>query len=127
MLLVNVHQFDVVFAESVRLGTLEHQVNDIWRVVRLQGQDVFVLSSAEDLGQGDQVDTDGDVAVTAVGGEAFSLQKHGHKGNVGVVHSLKGDSGVIAIEIAVLYEIFNGVDNLNGGELGEQLVGIHDP
>lgn len=127
MLLVNVHQLDVVFAQPVRLGTLKHQINDIWRVIRLQSQDIFILSSAEDLSQGDKVDTDRDVAVTAIGGEPFSLQKHGHKRNVGVVHSLKGDSGVIAIEVAVLYEILNGVDDLNGGELGEQLIRIHNP
>jgi hypothetical protein len=46
---------------------------------------------------------------------------------VGVVHSLEGDSGVIAIEVAVLYEIFNGVNDLDGGELCEQLIRVHDP
>jgi hypothetical protein len=31
---------------------------------------------------------------------------------VGVVHGLKGNAGVIAIEVAILYEIFNCVDHL---------------
>ena len=29
-----------------------------------------------------------------------------------VVHSLEGDAGVIAVEVAVLYEVFDGVDDL---------------
>lgn len=32
---------------------------------------------------------------------------------MGVVHSLKGDSGIIAVEIAVLHEILDGIDNLD--------------
>ncbi len=31
---------------------------------------------------------------------------------MGVVHGLEGDSGVVAIEIAVLHEVFNSIDNL---------------
>jgi hypothetical protein len=36
---------------------------------------------------------------------------------VGVVHGLEGDSGVIAVEVAVLHEIFDGVDDLKEGSL----------
>ena len=43
MLLINVHQFDVILAESVRLAALEHQVDDIWSVFGLQSEDVIVL------------------------------------------------------------------------------------
>ena len=31
---------------------------------------------------------------------------------MGVVHSLESDAGVIAVEVAVLYEVFDGVDDL---------------
>lgn len=31
-----------------------------------------------------------------------------------VVHGLQGDSGVIAVEVAVLDEVFDGVDDLDG-------------
>ena len=31
---------------------------------------------------------------------------------MGIVHGLKSDAGVIAVEVAVLYEIFDGVDDL---------------
>lgn len=32
---------------------------------------------------------------------------------MGVVHGLKGDTRVIAVEVAVLHEIFDGVDDLD--------------
>lgn len=35
---------------------------------------------------------------------------------MGVVHGLKGDAGVIAIEVAVLDQILDGIDNLAGGQ-----------
>lgn len=31
---------------------------------------------------------------------------------MGVVHSLEGDPGVIAIKVAVLHEVFYSIDNL---------------
>lgn len=37
-----------------------------------------------------------------------------------VVHSLEGDSRVIAIEVAVLYEVLDGIDNLGGVNCGFQ-------
>jgi hypothetical protein len=35
---------------------------------------------------------------------------------VGVIHGLEGDAGVIAVEIAVLHEVLDGIDDL-GSEL----------
>ena len=29
-----------------------------------------------------------------------------------VIHGLKGDTGVIAVEVAVLHQVFDGVDDL---------------
>lgn len=31
---------------------------------------------------------------------------------MGIVHGLEGNAGVIAVEVAVLYEVFDGVDDL---------------
>ena len=31
---------------------------------------------------------------------------------MGAVHGLEGDAGVIAVEVAVLYEILNSIDDL---------------
>jgi hypothetical protein len=111
--LINVHQFDIVFAQPICLCALEHEVNHIRSIFSLESQDVIVLCSAEDLSQGGEVDTEGKVSITAKGGEAFSLEHHRHEGDVGIVHSLEGDAGVIAVEIAVLHEIFDSIDHLS--------------
>lgn len=102
MLLIDIHQFDVILAESVALAALEYQVDDVWRVFRLQREDVFVLSRAQDFRQGGQIDAEGDIAVTSKGGEHLGFEHHGYEGDVGVVHGLEGDAGVIAVEVAVL-------------------------
>lgn len=112
VLLVNIHKLDIIFAQTVCLGTLEHQVDGIGGVLGLQGEDVFILGGAQDLGQGGQVDTESDVTVTAVGGEALGAEEHGNQSDVGVIHSLEGDAGVIAVEVAVLDQVLNSVDNL---------------
>lgn len=82
MLLINVHQLDVVLADSVALGALEDEVDDIGRVLGLEGQNVLVLGGAEDLLQGDEVDTEGDVAIASEGREGVGLEQHGDKGDV---------------------------------------------
>lgn len=112
MLLVNIHELNIILAETVGLSTLEHQVDSIRRVFGLQRQDVFILGSAQNLGQRDQVDTEGNVTVAAVWRETLSTEQHGDEGNVRVVHGLEGDTGVIAVEVAVLNEVLDGVDDL---------------
>lgn len=112
VLLVNVHELDIVLAQPVGLGALKHQVHRVGRVLRLQSQDVFILGSAQDLGQRAQVDAEGDVAVTAVGGETLCTEEHGDQGNVRVVHGLEGDPGVIAVEVAVLDQVLDGLNDL---------------
>jgi hypothetical protein len=82
VLLVNVHQLDVVLADSVALGALEDEVDDIRRVLGLEGQDVLVLSGTENLLQRDEVDAEGDVAVAAEGREGVGLEQHGDEGDV---------------------------------------------
>ena len=71
MLLVDVREFDLVLAHAVRVLALEHQVHHVGRILRFQGEDVFVLGGAEHLCEGDEVDPQRDVAVAAVRGEAF--------------------------------------------------------
>lgn len=112
MLLVDIHELDIILAETVGLGALEHEVDGIGRVIRLERQDVFVLGGAQHLGQGDQVDTQGDVAVAPVGREPLCLQQHRHQRHVRVVHGLEGDPRVIAVEVAILNQVLDGVDDL---------------
>lgn len=102
MLLIDIHELDVIFAQAVALAALKHQVNNIRRILRLQRQDVFVLGASQHLHQRAEVDAEGNVAVTAEGGEGLGFEHHGDKGDVRVVHSLQGDAGVIAVEVAVL-------------------------
>ena len=114
MLLVNVHELDVVFTQSVALRALEHQVDDVRRILGLEGQDVIVLRAAQDLCEGGEVDTERKVAIAAEGREGFGLEHHGDEGDVGVVHCLERDAGVIAVEVAVLDKVLDGVDDLRG-------------
>lgn len=112
MFLVNVHELEVVLADAVVLAALKHQVQDIRCVLGFERQNVLALSSSQHLGQRRQVDTEGNVAVASVGREAFGLEHHRHEGDVRVVHGLQGDARVIAVKVAVLDEILDGVDNL---------------
>ena len=112
MLLINVHKLDIVFADAVCIGALENQVYDIGRVFSLEGEDVIRLRGAEHLCKGDEVNSQRDVAIAAVRGEAFSFEHHGDEGDMGVVHGLEGDSGVIAVKVAILDEVFDGINDL---------------
>lgn len=116
VLLVDVHELEVILGEAVGVGVLKDQVQAVGRVLGLEGHDVVVLGGAEHLGQGGQVDTQRDVAVAPVGREAVGLEHHGHKRDVRVVHGLQRDSRVIAVEVAVLDQVLDGVDHLLGGE-----------
>lgn len=118
MLLVNVHELEVVLANAVILAALEDEVEHVGGILGLEGQDILVLGGAQHLGEGGQVDTEGDVAVASVGGETLGLEHHGDQGNVGVVHGLQGDTRVIAVEVAVLDKILDGVDHLCGESSG---------
>lgn len=116
VLLVNVHELQVVLAEPVALAALEDEVQDVGRVLGLEGEDVLVLGRAEHLGERGQVDAQGDVAVAAVGREALGLEHHGHQRDVRVVHGLQRDARVIAVEVTVLHQIFDGVDHLGASQ-----------
>ena len=112
MLLINVHQLDVVFAQPVGLLVLELQVDNIRRIFRLEREDVFALRGSKNFGERGEVDAEGDVAIAAEGGEGFGFEHHRHESHVRVVHSLERDAGVITVEVAVLHEVFDRIDHL---------------
>ena len=114
MLLINVHELDVVLADPVGPAALEHQVDDIGRVLCLECEEIVALRGAEHFCEGAQVDTEGDVAVAAEGAEGLGPQQHRDEGDVGVVHGLQRNTGVIAVEVAVLDEVLDGIDDLGG-------------
>lgn len=114
MLLINVHQLDIIFAQTVRLAALEDQVDDVRRIFSLECENIFVLCGSEDFGQGVEVDAQGNVAVASVGREHLCFEHHGNKGDMRVVHGLEGHARVIAVEIAILDEVFDRIDNLDG-------------
>ena len=67
MLLVNVHELDVVLAQPVALLALKDHVDHVGRVLGLEGEDVLVRGAAEHLCERGQVDAERDVAVAAKG------------------------------------------------------------
>jgi len=122
MLLIDVHQLDIVLAEPVGLLALKHQVDHVGRILGLEREDVVVLRRAEHLGERAQVDAQRQVAVAAVWREALGFEDHRHERHVRVVHGLKGDAGVVAVEVAVLHELSDGLDYLLG-DVSERLMG----
>ena len=112
MLLINIHKFDIVFAQPVTLAALEHQVDNVWGIFGLQCQDVLVLSTSEHLHERAEIDAEGDVAVAAEWRKGFCFEHHRDEGDVRVVHGLEGNAGVIAVEIAILDQVFDGIDDL---------------
>ena len=112
MLLVDVHELNVIFADSSCALGLEDQIDNIWRILRLDGEDVVASSSTQHLCERSEVDTERDVAVAAEGRESFELEHHGNESDVRVVHGLERDTRVIAVEVAVLYEVLDGIDDL---------------
>ena len=112
MLLIDIHELDIVLAQPITFAALKHQIHHIWRIFRLQCQYILVLRAPQHLHERGEVDAQRDVAVTAERGEGFGFEHHGDEGDVGVIHGLEGDAGVIAVEIAVLDEVFDGIDDL---------------
>lgn len=115
MILIDIHELDIILTDPVVLRVLKHEVERVRCVIGLQRQYVLVLGTTEDLREGGQVDAEGDVAVAAVRTEALGFEVHGDEGDMGVVHCLQGDAGVVAVEVAVLDEVFDGFYHLGGG------------
>jgi hypothetical protein len=112
MLLINIHKLDIILAYPITIGALEDKIDNIGSIFGLESEDIVALSRPKDLLKGGEVDAEGDVAVAAEGGEAFGFEHHGDEGDVRVVHGLESDAGVIAIKVAVLDEILDGVNHL---------------
>ena len=112
MLLIDIHQLDVVLAQPIGLAVLKHEIDNIWRIFRLESEDVLVLCGSQDLGERGQVDAERDVAIAAEGREGFGFEHHRDESDVGIVHGLESNAGVVAVEIAVLHEVFDGIDDL---------------
>lgn len=110
--MVDIHELEVVLRDPVVLGALEQQVQAVGRVLGLEREHVVVLRRPEHLGQRREVDAQRDVAVAAEGREGVGTEGHGHEGDVRVVHGLEGDAAVIAVEVAVLHQVLDGVDDL---------------
>lgn len=102
MLLIDIHKLDIILADPITLGTLKRQVDRVGRVFGFQGEDIGVLGGAEDFGERVEVNSKSDVAVASKGGKSARGHEHADERDVGVVHCLKGDARVIAVEIAVL-------------------------
>ena len=120
MFLINVHQLDIVLAKTIGVRTLKDHVDNIWSIFGLQCEDIVVLCGSEDFGEGGEVDAERNVPIATEGSEHLSFEHHRDQRNVGVVHSLESDSGVIAIEVAVLNQVFDRVDDLQRCQLWQR-------
>ena len=109
MLLINVHKLDGILAQPVAVCALEHQLDNIRRVLRLQREIVIVAGSAQHLGERREVDSECDIAIASVRREGLGSEHHRHERDVRIVHGLQRDAGVIAVEVAVLDKIFDCV------------------
>jgi hypothetical protein len=116
MLLINIHKLNIVLANSIHILALERQVHNVWCVFGLQRQEVLSLAGPEHLCKGAQIDTQSNVAVASEGRESVGSEKHGNERYVRVVHSLQRNARVIAVEVAVLHQVFDSVDHLEWSE-----------
>lgn len=112
VLLVNVHELQVVFADTIILAALEYEVERVGVIIGLDSEDILILSSTQNPGEGAEVNAEGNVAVASVGREGFGLEHHGNESNVTVIHGLESNSRIVAIEVAILDEILDGINHL---------------
>ena len=112
MLLINIHKLDIILAQPITLAALKHQIDNIWGIIRLEGQDILVLGASEHFHERAEIDAESDIAITAEGGEGFGFEHHGDESDVRIVHGLEGNAGVIAVKITILYQVFDSIDNL---------------
>jgi hypothetical protein len=71
MLLINIHQLDVVLAYSVCRRALEDEVDDVWAVLGLECKNIAALCSTEDFRKRVKIDAERDIAIAAVWLEDF--------------------------------------------------------
>jgi hypothetical protein len=73
-IVIDIHELDIILANPVVARVLKDEVDDVWRILCLQSQDVFALRSAEHFCKGPEIDTEGDVTVASEGREGFGSQ-----------------------------------------------------
>jgi hypothetical protein len=112
MLLIDVHKLQVILAQPVVFAALEDQVQHIRSILSLDCQDILVLRGTQYFGERCEIHAKGNVAVATVWGEGLCLEHHGDERDVRVVHSLESDTGVIAVEVAILDKILDRIDDL---------------
>lgn len=112
MLLINIHELQVILAQSIAFAALEDQIKNIRSILCLDGQDILSLRRTQHFCEGCEVESESNIAIASERGEGFGLEHHGYEGDVGVVHSLEGDTGVIAVEVAVLNQVLDGINDL---------------
>ena len=88
------------------------QTQHISVIASLKGNDIVVLRALQHLCERPQVHAKRYRAVAAVLHETLFLEKHSYERNVRVVHSLKGNAGIIAVEVAVLDKVLDSINNL---------------
>jgi hypothetical protein len=113
VLLVDVHELDIILADTVVLGVFEDQAEHVRRVLRLQRQGIIALRRTQHLLQTAQVDSQRDVPVASELREALRLQMHRHQRDVRVVHRLQRNSRIIAVKVAILDQVLDGIDDLD--------------
>jgi hypothetical protein len=112
VLLIDIHKLQVILAQPIALAALKHQIQNIGSIFSLECQDILALSGTQDFGERGEVDAKGNIAVASVWGKGFCLEHHGDERDVGVVHGLESNAGVIAVEVAVLNEILDRINDL---------------
>lgn len=112
MLLIDVHQLEFVLTHPVGGGGVEPESDDVGHVLGLDHQHLVSLRRPHDLGERAEVEAEGEVAVASEEGEGVDLEHHRDEGDVGVVHRLEGDAFIVAVEVAVLDEVLDGLDDL---------------
>jgi len=89
---VDIHEFNIILARSFLLRRLEHQIQSIRGIIRLDSNNIIILSGTKDLCERVEVNPESDVAVATIRIETLGAKKHAHEGNVRIVHRLKRDT-----------------------------------
>lgn len=93
-------------------GVLEGQGEDIGGIISLKGDDIVVSGTAQDLGERDQVDAEGERAIASVGLESIVTEQQGNKSDVRVVHGLKRNTIIRAVEVGICDQLLDGFKDL---------------
>lgn len=82
MFTIDIHEFNIILTRSFLLGRLKHQIQGIRRILRLDRDNIVILSGTKDLREGVEVDAESDVAVATVRVKALCAEEHADERNV---------------------------------------------